>query len=82
MAGLAQVRERSGNPEDARSEASISLRLRPNVDAYLVLARLDLQANHLPDSAASVSKALHLEPANASVLGMKQALQLRGQSLP
>ena len=80
--GLAQVRERSGSPEDARTEATTSLRLQPSVDAYLVLARLDLQANHLPDSATQVSKALRLEPGNAAAQGMKQALQLRGQSLP
>jgi tetratricopeptide (TPR) repeat protein len=81
-AGLAQVRERSGSPADARTEAQTSLKLKPNVDAYLVLARLDLQANQLDQSASNVASALKLEPANAAALGMKTALQVRGQSLP
>jgi len=81
-AGIAQVRERSGSADDARAEAQTSLKLAPNVDAYLVLARLDLQSSQLPASAADVAAALKLEPANAAALGMKTALQFRGQSLP
>jgi tetratricopeptide (TPR) repeat protein len=81
-AGLAQVRERSGNAEDARREATTSINLHPNVIAYLVLARVELQAKHMPESAAEVSKALQLEPGNTAAQGMRQALQARGQSLP
>jgi Tfp pilus assembly protein PilF len=81
-AGLAQVRERSGSPADARAEAQTSLNLHPNVPAYLVLARLDLQANQTAASAANVSKALQLEPKDTAAQGMRQALQARGQSLP
>ena len=47
-----------------------------------MLARLDLQATHLPDSATDVAAALKLEPANAAALGIKATLQSRGQSLP
>jgi tetratricopeptide (TPR) repeat protein len=81
-AGIAQVRERSGSADDARTEAQASLQLTPNVDAYLVLARLDLQANSLAVSASDVAAALKLEPANAAALGMKSALASRGQSVP
>ncbi len=81
-AGLAQVREQSGDPTQARAEANTSLKLKPNAAAYLVLARLDLQANQLAGSASSVSNALHLEPNNTAAQGMKQALQSRGQTLP
>lgn len=81
-AGLAQVRERSGSLDDARHEAEASLKIHPNVDAYLVLARLDLQANRLPESASDVSNALQLEPGNTAAQGMRQALQAHGQSLP
>jgi tetratricopeptide (TPR) repeat protein len=81
-AGLAQVRERSGNPVDARAEAQASLNLHPNVAAYLVLARLDLQANQTAASATNVTKALQLEPKDTAAQGMRQALQARGQSLP
>jgi len=81
-AGIAQVRERSGSPDDARAEAQASLKISPNVDAYLVLARLDLQSNELAASAGDVAAALKLEPANAAALGMKSALTSRGQSIP
>ncbi len=81
-AGLAQVRERSGGAAEARAEAQASLNLHPNVPAYLVLARLDLQANQTDSSASNVSKALQLDPKDTAAQGMKQALQARGQSLP
>jgi tetratricopeptide (TPR) repeat protein len=80
-AGLAQVRERSGSAADARAEAQTSLNLHPNVAAYLVLARLDLQANQITSSAANVNKALQLDPKDTAALGMRQALQTRGQSV-
>jgi tetratricopeptide (TPR) repeat protein len=81
-AGLAQVRERSGSVEDAHNEAETSLKTAPNVAAYLVLARLSLQANHLPESAYDVANALKIDPKNPAALGMRTALQARGQSLP
>jgi tetratricopeptide (TPR) repeat protein len=81
-AGLAQVREQSGDPDSARREANTSIQLKPNVPAYLVLARLDLQANHPDASAGDVRNALRLEPTNSAALGMKQALLARGQAIP
>ncbi len=81
-AGLAQVREQSGNSIQARAEAETSIQLHPNVSAYLVLARLELSSNQLAASASDVGNALRLEPKNTAALGMKQALQSRGQSLP
>ena len=81
-AGIAQVRERSGSNDDARAEAQISLQLAPNVEAYLVLARLDLQANQLPDAAGNVANALRLEPSNADALAIKTTLAEHGQNLP
>lgn len=81
-AGLAQVREHTGNLSDARKEAQASLKLQPNVDAYLVLAKIELQAKQLDASAADVASALKLEPKNAAALAMKQALESRGKHLP
>jgi tetratricopeptide (TPR) repeat protein len=81
-AGLAEVRERSGQPQDARTEAQASLKIAPNVAAYLVLARVELQQNQLDASASDVSNALRIEPRNAAALAMKTALQARGQSVP
>jgi tetratricopeptide (TPR) repeat protein len=81
-AGLAQVRERSGSLPEARTEAEASLKLKPNADAYLVLARIELHDNQNAASAADVAQALKLEPSNSAAQGIKQALASRGQSLP
>ena len=81
-AGLAEVREHSENPKAARAEAQQSLSLTPNVPAYLVLARMDLQSNQLSAAASEVSAALRIEPANANARGMKQAVEARGQQVP
>ena len=80
-AGLAQVREQSGDADEARKEAHASLALKPSVDAYLVLARIDLQKNDLAASAADVQGAEQVEPKNGAVMGMRAALQSRGQAV-
>ena len=81
-AALAQIREQSGSDGDARKEAEASLQLRPNVAAYLVLARLDLKHDQLPEAAHEVSSALHLEPKNPATLAMRQTITSRGQAVP
>lgn len=81
-AGLAQIRERSGDATDARAEAERSLNLQPNVPALLVLARLDLAQNQLPACADEVSRALHLDPSNSAAIAMRQNLLQRGQRVP
>jgi tetratricopeptide (TPR) repeat protein len=81
-AGLAQVREHSRDQKAARAEAQQSLSIAPNVPAYLVLARLDLESNQLSAAAAEVSDALRVDPANANAKGMKQALEAKGQQVP
>ncbi|MGC2162442.1 MAG: tetratricopeptide repeat protein [Silvibacterium sp.] len=81
-AGLAQVREHSEDRTAARAEAQQSISLAPNVPAYLVLARLDLESHQLPAAAADVSSALRIEPANANALSMKQAVEAQGQQVP
>ncbi|HEY2594052.1 MAG TPA: tetratricopeptide repeat protein, partial [Chloroflexota bacterium] len=68
-AGIAQVRERSGSKDEARVEAQASLKLAPNVAAYLVLARLELQAEQLPAAATDVSNALRVAPKDPAALG-------------
>jgi tetratricopeptide (TPR) repeat protein len=76
-AGLAAVRERDADPDAARKEAQASIELKPNVPAYLVLARLDLQANQLSAAAGDVGDALKVDPANANAKGMKLAVERR-----
>lgn len=81
-AGMAQIREQSGSPAEARTEAETSLKLGPNAVAYLVLARLELRNRELAASATDVGNALRLDPKNSAAQGMRQALQARGQSIP
>jgi tetratricopeptide (TPR) repeat protein len=81
-AGLAAVRERDGDAEAARREARASLQIEPNVPAYLVLARLDLQANQLNAAAGDVAGALKVDPGSANARGMKLALERRQQAAP
>ncbi|HEY4354702.1 MAG TPA: tetratricopeptide repeat protein [Acidobacteriaceae bacterium] len=81
-AGLARVREASGDRTNARNEAMASLQLQPNVAALLVLARLDLAENSLSAAANDVSRALTIEPTNSAALALRQNLQQRGQQVP
>jgi len=80
-AGLAAVRERDGDPEAARQEAHASIQIQPNVPAYLVLARMDLEANQLDAAAGEVSDALKVDPGNPNARGMKMALERRGKTV-
>ncbi len=80
-AGLAQIRESSGDLKGARAEAALSLQLQPNVAALLVLSRLDLAANDLAASAGEVSQALKLEPQNSAALALRSSLAARGQAV-
>jgi tetratricopeptide (TPR) repeat protein len=80
-AGMAEVRAQNGSVEEARSEATASLRIQQNATALVVLARLDLAANQLDACAAEVRQALRIEPNNAAAIGMQQALALRGKTL-
>ena len=69
--------------EGARAEAHTSIRLKPTVDAYLVLARLDMRENKLDTASASVLEALTLEPKHEGALAIKRAIDARiAQSRP
>ena len=57
-AGLAEVRERTGDAAGARKEAQAALELKPSADAYLVLGRLDFAANHLDEAGKEAGEAL------------------------
>ena len=78
-AGMAQLREASGDAAKARDEAKTSLIMKPNTAALLVLARLDLAAKQLAASAEDVSRALKIEPTNADAIALRLVLQQRGQ---
>lgn len=80
--GLAQVREQSGDDTQARTEAEAAMRLRPSAEAHVLLGRLDLKANRLPEAADEVRQALQMEPKNTAAVGLRQALATRGQAIP
>lgn len=79
-AQLAALLERKGDVSNARVEAQSSLRLKPNVEALLVLARLDLKQNQVQSAESEVQKALALEPANAAALALKADVAARQNS--
>ncbi len=79
-AGLAEVRERSGDADAARKEAHAALELGPSADAYLVLAQLDLAAGSLREADAEAGNALKLDPASPAAQELlRQILAKMGQ---
>ncbi len=66
-AGLAEVREKTGDSAGALKEARTSLELLPTVQAYLVMGRLDLAAGRMEAANYDVTEALKIEPGNAAV---------------
>lgn len=83
-AGLAQVLKSNADNTGARNEARASLRLRPSVEAYLVLARLDLAENNSVAAQQNVEHALALEPANPDAAALKHdiAAAMAGKPRP
>ena len=71
-AQLAMLLEKKGDVSGARTEAQTSVRLKPNVDGYLVLARLDLKQNQVQTAQDNVQRALAIEPGNAAALRLKE----------
>ena len=71
-AQLAMLLEKKGDVSNARAEAQTSVRLKPNVDGYLVLARLDLKQNQAQSASSEVDHALALEPTNSAALALKR----------
>ncbi len=76
-AQLAMLLEKKGDVNNARIEAQNSVRIKPNVDALLVLARLALKQNQVQSAEGEVQKALALEPANSAALALKQDIAAR-----
>ena len=71
-AGLAEVRERTGDVVNARKEARTSLELMPSVQAYLVMGRLDLAAGHRDEANYDVTEGLKIEPDNKALQDLRQ----------
>jgi len=71
---LARAFEVDDRLSDARTEAEASLHVKPTVDAYLVLARLDLRDNQTESAAQATDRALQLEPNNPTALALKRSV--------
>jgi tetratricopeptide (TPR) repeat protein/TolB-like protein len=74
-AGLAEVHERAGDAKAARKEAVTSLELMPSVDAYLVMVRLEIAANHFYEAQQHVTAALQIDPQNKAALELRKQIE-------
>ncbi|MGD0891677.1 MAG: tetratricopeptide repeat protein [Terracidiphilus sp.] len=75
--GLAEVRERTGNPDAARKEAHAALELSPSADAYLVLGRLDFAGGHLSEANQEAGEALKLDATSSAALDLRRQIAAR-----
>ncbi len=80
-AQLANILEKKGDVANARTEAQTSVRLQPNVDGLLVLARLDLKQSQLQSAASEVDRALTLQPTDATAQALKRDIAAK-QTVP
>ncbi len=76
-AGLAQVRERTGDMAGARKEAQAALALEPSAEADLVLGRIDLAANHLDEAGKEAGEALRLDPGSRAAQELRQKIEAK-----
>jgi tetratricopeptide (TPR) repeat protein len=81
-AGLAAVRERTGDATSARKEANAALKLSPSLDAYLVLGRLDMSANHMDDAGRDIGEALKIDPGSATAKELNREIEARTGKKP
>jgi cytochrome c-type biogenesis protein CcmH/NrfG len=61
----------------ARQQAQAALNLRPSVEAYLVLGRLDLAANHVDEASKEAGEALKLDPENKAGQELNRKIALK-----
>lgn len=76
-AGLAEVRERTGDREAARKEAQRALELGPSAQAYLVLGRLDLAAGRLENARTETGEALKLAPQSREAQALEREIETK-----
>lgn len=81
-AGLAVVRQRSGNLKSARKQAQASIAIQPNAEAYTVLAQLDFAFKQTSQASSDIHKALQLDPHNAAALALRKKIDSSGANAP
>ncbi|MGH9521741.1 MAG: tetratricopeptide repeat protein [Terriglobales bacterium] len=72
--GLARILEMNSDWEGARREADAAVHFQATADAYMVLARVSLQQNQIPDAEHNLQLALTLDPKNAAALELQKTL--------
>jgi tetratricopeptide (TPR) repeat protein len=83
LAGLAHALLLENKWAEARSRAAASLGLKPNAEAYLVLARADLHDHDRAAAGQNLQKALALEPASEDAKAVAQEIQKQlGEEVP
>ncbi len=75
--GMAEVMERAGDVAGARRQAEASRANGGDIHAELVLARLDLAANHLDAAMADVEAALHMDGRNRDARDLRKVIESR-----
>jgi tetratricopeptide (TPR) repeat protein/TolB-like protein len=76
-AGMAEIRERTGDTNAARREAITSLQLMPSADAYLVLGRLNLASGHMDEARQEADAALKIDPKSKEALELSRKIQAK-----
>ncbi len=76
-AGLAQVRERSGDADGARMEAHQALELRPQRTRTWCWAGSILRSNNLSEASNDAAAALKLEPASQAAQELDRQIQAK-----
>ncbi len=74
LTALAEAYEAQGDPSGARAQAEAALRIRESAEAYIILARLDLQENRMEAATKNINRALQLEPGNPAGQNLKRTL--------
>lgn len=79
--GLGEIHLRTGDLDSARAEANTSLKYESTAGAWLLLAKIDVEQNHLDDASTEVNEALKLEPANRSAIEIRSTIaQMQGKN--
>ncbi|MFZ0478631.1 MAG: tetratricopeptide repeat protein [Terriglobales bacterium] len=74
LTALGELADARGDSHEARTQAEASLRMRESVDAYLLLARLDMREDRMTTAAQNLDRALQLEPGNRAAQDLKRTL--------
>jgi Tfp pilus assembly protein PilF/TolB-like protein len=72
--GLAEVLETRNELPEARAEANAANRLKVSIEAFLVLARIDLKQKRYEAAGDNLERALKMDPGNAEAAELRRQL--------